>query len=402
MRIEYMGSILTSGFYGEYNQKEMSMKDKKFALIFSNVDESHLGKDVFLVPYYWCKVVGASGVIVYPRKKAHAELPPKYRGICLEPLREYLKRSKKSYWISALVYLLREAHKIDILMQFHFSDNTLYIGNFYKLLHPKGFLYIKCDGEIWLDHFLKILEEGRGFKGVWKRFLVTRLLKKADLISIETVTGYEKMQTRKYCGVSLKNKSALLSNGFDEDMLHSFSIKERKCVEKENLIISVGRLGTYEKNTEMILDAAENVNFDDWKLVLIGPVEPNLKELIEEFYINNPHLKNSVIFTGPIYDKKELWEWYNRSKVFLLTSREESFALVLMEAYRFNNYIVSTDVGWARTAIDQSMGEIIPQDDSSALKRSLQRIINGSVTIFNDHYHKIDVSYEAAVRNVLK
>ena len=54
MRIEYMGSILTSGFYGEYNQKEMSMKDKKFALIFSNVDESHLGKDVFLVPYYWC------------------------------------------------------------------------------------------------------------------------------------------------------------------------------------------------------------------------------------------------------------------------------------------------------------------------------------------------------------
>ena len=230
MRIEYMGSILTSGFYGEYNQKEMSMKDKKFALIFSNVDESHLGKDVFLVPYYWCKVVGASGVIVYPRKKAHAELPPKYRGICLEPLREYLKRSKKSYWISALVYLLREAHKIDILMQFHFSDNTLYIGNFYKLLHPKGFLYIKCDGEIWLDHFLKILEEGRGFKGVWKRFLVTRLLKKADLISIETVTGYEKMQTRKYCGVSLKNKSALLSNGFDEDLLHSFSIKERKCV----------------------------------------------------------------------------------------------------------------------------------------------------------------------------
>ena len=48
------------------------------------------------------------------------------------------------------------------------------------------------------------------------------------------------------------------------------------------------------------------------------------------------------------------------------------------------------------------MGEIIPQDDSRALKRSLQRIINGSVTIFNDHYHKIDVSYEAAVRNVLK
>lgn len=83
MRIEYMGSILTSGFYGEYNQKEMSMKDKKFALIFSNVDESHLGKDVFLVPYYWCKVVGASGVIVYPRKRHMRSCPLNIEGYAL-------------------------------------------------------------------------------------------------------------------------------------------------------------------------------------------------------------------------------------------------------------------------------------------------------------------------------
>ena len=397
-----MGWILTNGFCGSFNFKKEGMKNKTFALIFNDVDQSHLGKDVFLVPYYWCKVTNVCGRIVYPQKKGYPELPREYRGIQLEPLRKYLKRSKKSFWISSLVYLLKNARKIDILMQFHFSDNTLYIGNLYKLLHPKGFLYVKCDGEVWLDHFLKVLEEGKGINGFWKRFWATRLLRKADLISIETTTGYEKMQTRKYCGVSLKNKATLLSNGFDEDLLQSFLIKERKYEEKENLIITVGRLGTYEKNTEMIMEAAKKLRFSNWKLVLIGPIEAKLKKEIDVFYFDYPYLKDSVIFTGPIYNKKELWEWYNKSKVFLLTSRLESFALVLMEAYRFNNYIVSTDVGWARTAINKSKGEIIPQDDANALSETLQRIIDAKTTISNEDYSRIDVSYGTGVKNMMK
>lgn len=86
-------------------------------------------------------------------------------------------------------------------MQFHFSDNTLYIGNFYKFLHPKGFLYVKCDGEVWLDHFLKVLEDGKGLKGRWKRFLATRLLRKVDLVSIETLSAMKKCKQESIVGL---------------------------------------------------------------------------------------------------------------------------------------------------------------------------------------------------------
>lgn len=113
-------------------------------------------------------------------------------------------------------------------------------------------------------------------------------------------------------------------------------------------------------------------------------------------------MKDSVIFTGPIYDKKELWKWYNKSKVFLLTSRLESFALVLMEAYRFNNYVVSTDVGWARTAISKSKGEIIAQDDVNALSETLQRIIDGKTIISDENYDRIDVSYGTGVKKMIQ
>lgn len=203
-----------------------AMKKVIFTLIFNDVDESHLGKDVFLVPRYWCKIHHAEGNIVYPRKLGYKELPNQHRGINLIPLKTYLKRSRKSYLVSALIYLLCNAWKIDVLMQFHFSDNTLYLGNLFKLLHPNGLLYIKCDGEYWLDNVLEIAQSNHGFRATIKRFLYERLLRKANLVSIETETGYEKLQTKLYFGISLKEKSCLLENGFDEDLLKEQSINE--------------------------------------------------------------------------------------------------------------------------------------------------------------------------------
>lgn len=377
------------------------MKKPTFSLIFNDVDESHLGKDVFLVPYYWCKISQSECSIIYPEKNGFKKLPETHRGVNLIPLKKYLKTSKRSYLISALIYLLHNARKIDFLMQFHFSDNTLFIGNLYKLLNPKGFLYIKCDGEYWLDTILTNVESSHSFIGKIKRNMYNHLLRKVDLVSIETEGGYKKLQNGDYCGVNLKKKSCFLENGFDEDLLREQAIHETPFTEKENLIITVGRLGTWDKNTELILDAAKEIDFSHWKMALIGPIEPLFQNKIEKYFIEYPHLKEKIIFTGAIYDKKELWEWYNKAKVFLLTSRNESFALVLMEAYRFDNYIISTNVGWAQTAINKSFGEIIPQEDIITLRNKLQHIIKNDIDIVKKQTFKADVSYENLIKSIL-
>ena len=65
----------------------------------------------------------------------------------------------------------------------------------------------------------------------------------------------------------------------------------------------------------------------NWKLKLIGPIEEEFKEYINNFYNENPNLKNIVEFTGPIYDRKQLADEYNKAKIFCLTSRYESFGL---------------------------------------------------------------------------
>lgn len=52
-----------------------------------------------------------------------------------------------------------------------------------------------------------------------------------------------------------------------------------------------------------------------------------------------------MILSGNIEDKNLLYDYYNKAKVFLFTSRRESFGIVLVEALRFGDCIITADVG---------------------------------------------------------
>lgn len=203
---------------------------------------------------------------------------------------------------------------------------------------------------------------------------------------------------------ALGDKLVYVPNGFDERLLERLELAPRSAERKENLIVTVGRLGTEEKNTEMLLDALGRIDLTrggGWKCCLIGSSEPSFRAAIDRFYELHPDKRESVVFTGPIYDKRALWEYYDRSKVFVLTSRRESYGLVLNEAKRFGCYLVSTDVGAARDLIGGRYGEYIPQEDVAALAEVLQRIIDGERN--TDVYRGWDASeiyWESVLRPV--
>lgn len=73
-----------------------------------------------------------------------------------------------------------------------------------------------------------------------------------------------------------------------------------------------------------------------------------------------------------------------------------------MEAYRFNNYIISTDVGWAKSAIKKSIGEIIPQDDYLSLRNAIQNVIDKNMDLSKKDIQKKGVSYEILIKNAIK
>jgi glycosyltransferase involved in cell wall biosynthesis len=384
---------------------------QKLILLFDNIEVEHFGKDTFLIPYYLGKIYELDVTIVYPQTETNKCLPKKVRGVKLHPLKSITPSSIFIYrTLVFLLYVIRNIQKIDILMQIHIMHQAAIIGSVYKLLKPKGILYVKGDGigvanvvsEQWYM-------QSKNIKDYMIKQLFIRFLEVVDVISVETDEDYSRLCKNKIFGVDLAHKTRQIYNGFDEDLLSSFHLKVNGIAEKKNIILTVGRLGSSQKNTEMLLEAAKMLDWKDWKMLLAGNIEKkecDFQQIVDTFFLTNPYLREKVLFTGAIYDKEELWKLHNDAKVFVLTSRYEGFANVYADAVRFRNYIISTDVGGANEMIRNGYGALISQNNVMALARSLQKIID-SDNYLDDLYHKIrwmnlDVSWERYIRDAIK
>lgn len=369
------------------------------------LEREHLGKDPFLVPYYLGKLYHLDVKIITNGPRTHPLR--EFRGVKTALIRNmfYKSRYENLNQFVYLLYTIFHAKEIDVLMRFHLSEITMLTGIAYKLLNKKGFFYIKADGG---DKFTNVdfnLRTIKFPKRIIKNTFFRLFLKSVDLITVETNLVYNQFLNKKMLGIGIGKKTRLMNNGFDEDLFSEYNIQIKDISEKENIIITVGRLGTIQKNTELILKAVEKINLKNWKIVLIGTIEQkecNFQTSIDAFFTLNPNLKNKVIFTGPINEKKELWDWYNRAKVFLLTSRYESWGLVLNEAARFRNYIVSTDVGGAGEMINNAYGEIIPQENAIYFSNILVKMTQENY--LENQYNKInweniDISWEKFIKD---
>jgi len=368
---------------------------KRFVHICEEFEYMWIGKDNGLLPIYMHEVNGYVGEIWSNNLKK--DLPEEVRGVkfievkqLIPGLRNFASWTKFVKRIPLYLKLIKEGRDIDILMLFHMTKSSYWNAYFYKKINPKGKVYVKADFnlEIYKKEMSIIDSKAKNMREFFKKTRYTseyrkrrKLASLADHISYETKEAYEYMKDS-YAGVCTKGKTFYLPNGFDNNLLKEFNIEIKAFEEKENIMMTVGRLGTKEKNTEMILKALETLELKDWKFYFIGPIEESFQIKIKEFYKENPDKKESVIFTGAIYDRLKLYDYYNRSKVFVLSSRWESSAIVLIEAAVFRNFTISTDVGAVKDITnDFRYGEEINQENSDQLREKIKRIIAKEVQI---------------------
>lgn len=373
--------------------------NNNLTLIFPIFEEVHLGKDVFLVPYYLGKKYNLSVDIVYPMSNTNKNLPKDIRGVKLIPLKSnfifhYLLKYKSVilFW-----YLINNAKKIGVLMNFHWTNITFIQVAIYKLLNKKGICYVKLDTSEG-DFISLNYSRFRRFNA----FIIGKFIDKVDLFSCETRKSYINLTSNLHFGSFLKNKLILMGNGFDEEELENLDIEEFDYSKKSNIIITVGRIGAVEKNNKMLLDSLEKVNLKDWRVFFIGPIDDTFVNVISSFYKNNTDKRNSVFFVGPIYNKKELWDYFNRSKVFILTSSIEASPIVYTEAKRFRNYVISTEFpAFVDNIINEDLGCITPQNNPNELSKIIQDIVDNKRNI--DKYglkHLKDISWSEKVKRL--
>lgn len=317
-------------------------REKKFVTLFCHkIQNVHLIKDVGMVPYTFKKSFGFNANLVAFKNKEddYSYLKSEVKGLKLSFIKRGLKIPFLSVYLSAVSYLIKNSKIIDVLNLYHFSFSTLIYGYIYKKTNPKGRLYIK------LDMRPGLLKEN--FKPQ-KKFKVLNIIKLKsrlyfvkhilDIASYENITTLDELQETipKY-----SFKFIHIPNGLSPENMEKIIAFE----DKENIIITVGRIGSNQKDNQRLLNAISKINLKNWKVYFIGPIEEKFQKNIEDYFEENKHHKNKVIFTGSIIDRKELFSYYNKAKVFCLTSNFEGFALVFPEALYARNYIITTPVG---------------------------------------------------------
>lgn len=349
---------------------------KTFVTIFPICENVHLTKDLGQIPFFLHKTYNYDSVIIsYKNSEDYPNLNGEVNGLKLNFIED-----KGRIWFlekSVLHYIKANARKIDVLNLYIFSKFTFVYGIVYKLINPNGFLFLKLDGyNETFEKGNKIKHSTNFFKNAVFKYLEKRFLKKVDLITIENSIG-EKLVKEKY--PHLSEKIMYLPVGVNDIYLSEhFKTNFRSFDQKENIILTVGRIGERIKNNEMMFRALSGTDLKNWKMVFVGAVNPDFKVYIEKWKKDNPQLMDKVIFTGEIKNRLELYEWYNKSKIFCMTSWKESFCHSIGEAIYFGNYIIGTEgiVSMPDLSNQQKHGVILKADDDKALSEKLQYLID--------------------------
>lgn len=353
--------------------------------------EMFLSKDIFLIPYYISKELGGECKYLYTQNLGKTEIPKLHRGVTIE------RTKNKNVWKVFLKEILTHAKDIDVLFLTGSSAVHMFATFLYKKINPKGKVVVFGDMEE--PQARELNQNGfhysGGLAGYVKDKLTDYFFRHVTYLVANTA-AYHLMTDlfeRKHWNGLLHFYPCL-----DDEKFESYGLKRKPFAEKENVMVCVGRIGCYQKNTEMLLNALRKTDLKDWKIYMLGPITSSfdLKEggdfqkVIDQFFEECPWYKERLIFTGMVYDQKTVFEYYNRAKVLLMTSRHESWGNVYSEAAALGCYILSTDVGGATLCSnDWKFGYRLKQENIGDLAKAIKEVVEGKV----DMNEEMSISY---------
>lgn len=330
--------------------------------MFDALQNVHLHKDVGQIPHQLQKHFGyETEIVCHKNEDQYLYLDGELKGLNLK----FIKTSP-------LYYLLRNAHRIDVLMLFHVKTESIYATLLYKLLNPAGFVYVKYD--LPDQDLLYAAWGNRNFFTQLKRSVLFKMfVHKLDLLSVECRQVYERLAKIP------ASKKIHLPNGFAPEIPAYYGVVPKTFEAKENIILLVGRHGSKQKNSELFLKVLEKTgDIGDWQVFFVGPMTDEFKQLKTTFLEEHPHYREKIHFPGNISDKKLLFDYYNRAKIFCLPSRWESWGLVCGEALFFGCVLVMTqEVSSSLDLTDNGQaGLTAANEDADAWANTLQSLMH--------------------------
>lgn len=249
-------------------------------------------------------------------------------------------------------------------------------------------------------NIIKILERGSSHIEFQKNILLEEYKKfnlefKFDQKLIDK--ELEEYQLADYiCVPSEFSKKTFIEKGFSDDKIikipYGVNLKNFYAKEKKDNIFRFIYVGTISIRKGIIytLKAFEELNLSNAELLLVGPVDHDIKPFITEFKKNN-----KIKFLGH-HKQNELVNFYNNSDVFVISSIEDGFAMVILQALACGLPIIcSENSGGADLIKDGKSGFIVPIRDIEKLKNKMNYLYSNKkkLTMMREFIYKDKNNY---------
>jgi len=192
------------------------------------------------------------------------------------------------------------------------------------------------------------------------------IIKKADYLVVPS--EYLKKISMNW-GVA-KNKIIVIYNASEKLPSIKTSRKQLGLNEKNKIILSAGRLVPW-KGFDILI---ETLNLLPKEISLIiagdGPDKTHLLKLIDQLKLNN-----RVIFTGKLNSKK-LAEYFSTCNIFVLLSRYEGLAHILLEAFAAEIPVIASDCcGNPEVIEDEFNGLLVNPINQTLIAKKINQLL---------------------------
>lgn len=312
-------------------------------------------KDKGITGYLLAKELDAKAIIMYGSKDMDYPYLEYLEGVELLEV-ETSENIEDMYY----KYLRESYEKMDVLVLHGIYPFTIVFLNEYRKYRPDGKVYCGLDMNIWWMNKID-----------WTDPIVTRFSEQCDIITTSSSYVRDVVNINKnipfYC--------RYIPNGFYNAMGNRIIADVNK---KENIILTVGRIGVDLKNNEDLMIAFAKVEhmLKDWSVHLVGGIQDEFQPFINEYFKVYPELKERVIFRGLINDKDELYNEYAKAKCFILTSISEGGTPnVYAEALFHGCMFITSDIDAANEIVNNGeLGEIYKCKDTDELAECMIRM----------------------------
>jgi glycosyltransferase involved in cell wall biosynthesis len=364
---------------------------KTFVTLFPNYQDFHFYKDPGQIPFRMQRF-GYNSKIVSYNNSANYNITNK--NIQIDFI-DYNTNNRRSNFL-ILKYLYSNSKKIDVLNIFHVDWGSLLYAFAYKFFNKNGIVYLKMDNCCYTGEYIWEKQLNNPFYDLnpiqtFKRLLLANFfIKKVDFFSVEDEDSLLKYSKLK----GIENKIFCSYNGYTNDLF--IKDEEVSLTSKKNIILTVGRLGSDQKATDVILEGYSkffSVN-KNWELHLVGDIQKDFQQYIQSFFKTYPELQTKIVFHGWL-DKIELFKLYRISKLFILPSKYEGFANVFSEAMFFKNVIITTKYVSPKQIIHKYCGIIIDEPNANQLANALNEISNNTslLKLYAENGYKFAVKF---------